>query len=102
MADRINGIASTRSAWPGTRGDRMNGAVPLALYSAVAGGFAVGLGALAAFLVPGGAARGMVWLAVTAAVAVGAGLWWGLTPVTDRHRVLHRALTVAEPRRRQR
>lgn len=102
MADRIKGTASARPGWPGTRGDRMAGAAPLALYCAVAGALAVGLGALVAFLAPGGAARGMVWLVVTAAVAMGAGLWWGLTPVTDRLRVLNRALTAVEPRRRHR
>ncbi len=100
MADRTKGTASARPGWPGTRGHRMTGAVPLALFCSVVGVLAVGLGALAAFLAPSGAARGTVWLVVTAAVAVGAGLWWGLTPVTDRLRVLNRALTAVEPRRR--
>ncbi len=102
MADRAEGTASARPGWPGARRDRLTGARPLALYCSVAGILAVGLGALAAFLVPGDMARGLVWLSVTAVVAVGAGLWWGLTPASDRRRALNRALAALEPRRRPR
>ncbi|POX46051.1 hypothetical protein C3489_32825 [Streptomyces sp. Ru71] len=68
----------------------------MVLFCSVTGIVAVGLGALAGLLVPGGAARGVVWLVVTALIAGGAGLWWGLTPVTERLRVLNRALATAQ------
>ncbi|MBG0856337.1 hypothetical protein I2W78_31915 [Streptomyces spinoverrucosus] len=77
----------------------MTSAAPLALYATVMGGLAVGVGALAALLVPAGEARAVVWLALTVLIAGAAGLWWGLTPVSDRLRVLHRALASAQPRR---
>ncbi|QFR02448.1 hypothetical protein F9278_09235 [Streptomyces phaeolivaceus] len=76
----------------------MTAAAPLVLFSTVAGVLAVGVGALAALLVPGTEARSVVWLVVTALIASGAGLWWGLTPVTERLRVLDRALAGARPR----
>ncbi|MGW0709789.1 hypothetical protein ACWD4G_28180 [Streptomyces sp. NPDC002643] len=84
------------------RATRIAAAAPLALYCSVAGVLAVGAGALAALLVPSGEARALVWLVVTVLVAGGAGLWWGITPVTERLRVLNRALVPAQPRRSQR
>ncbi|PZH09547.1 hypothetical protein C1I97_14735 [Streptomyces sp. NTH33] len=72
--------------------------VPLAVFSSATGVVAVGVGALVGLLVPGGAARGVVWLLVTVLLAVAAGLWWGLTPVTERLRVLNRALETVQPR----
>ncbi|WP_371581205.1 hypothetical protein [Streptomyces sp. NBC_01314] len=80
----------------------MTAAAPLALFCSVMGVLAVGAGALVAFLVPGGEVRGLVWLVVTVLVAAGAGLWWGLTPVAERLRVLNRALAAAQPRRPER
>ncbi|WP_239015393.1 hypothetical protein [Streptomyces sp. CdTB01] len=77
--------------------------MPLALFCSVMGVLAVGLGALAALLVPVGLGRGLVWLTVTILVALGAGLWWGLTPVTERLQALNRLLTAAQaPSKRHR
>ncbi|WP_330326712.1 hypothetical protein [Streptomyces pseudovenezuelae] len=98
MGERAKGTASASLGQPGARGARTTAALPLALFCSVMGTLAVGLGAAAAFLVPGGVARGLVWLVVTALVAVAAGLWWGLTPVTERLRILHHVLAAAEPR----
>ncbi len=90
----------TASAGAGSSGgakeSRHSAVGPLALFALVTGVVAVGLGALAGLLVPGGAARGVVWLLVTVLIAVAAGLWWGLTPVTERLRVLNRALATAQ------
>jgi hypothetical protein len=73
-------------------------AAPLALFSLTTGMFAVGIGALAALLVPGTPARALVWLVVTIVAAACAGLWWGLTPVTERLRVLGRATAAVRQR----
>ncbi|UUU34870.1 hypothetical protein JIX56_36240 [Streptomyces sp. CA-210063] len=54
---------------------------------------------MAALLVPSGEIHGLVWLVVTVLGAAGAGLWWGPTPVTERLRVLNRALGEARPQR---
>lgn len=99
MADRAKETSFVRTGKPGARGALVAEAAPLALFCAVMGVLAVGVGALAALLVPGSAARGLVWLTVTVLVATGAGLWWGLTPVTERLRVLSRVLAGADPRR---
>ncbi|TQE19148.1 hypothetical protein Sipo8835_17265 [Streptomyces ipomoeae] len=76
----------------------MSTAAPLALFSLVTGVLAVGLGAVAALLVPGSEAKLLVWLVVTVLAAASAGLWWGLTPGAERLRVLDRALTAARPK----
>jgi hypothetical protein len=96
MGERAKPSTSAHMGKPGTGGARLAAAAPLTLFCSVTGALAVGLGALAALLVPGGAARGLVWLVVTSVIAVGAGLWWGLTPVTERIRVLNRVLAAAQ------
>ncbi|MFD8610613.1 hypothetical protein ACFV09_17240 [Streptomyces sp. NPDC059631] len=98
MRDRADGTASAVGNRDGTMENRTSAALPLILFSSATGILAVGAGALAALLVPDGAARGVVWLLVTALVAVGGGLWWGLTPLTERLRVLNRALETVQPR----
>ncbi|MEE1765732.1 MULTISPECIES: hypothetical protein [unclassified Streptomyces] len=98
MEDRTKGPASAGTRTARDRRTLVSAAAPLVLFSTVAGALAVGLGALAALLVPGAEARGVVWMVVTALIAAGAGLWWGLTPVTDRLRALDRALSGARPR----
>ena len=97
MGDRA---MEARSHAGGLRTPRvsLSAAAPLALFSLTAGGFAVGMGALAALLVPGSSARALVWLVVTFVVAAGAGLWWGFTPVRERLRVLDRAVAAVRPR----
>ncbi|MEV5984309.1 hypothetical protein AB0L85_04730 [Streptomyces sp. NPDC052051] len=76
----------------------LTAAAPLALFSLTTGVLAVGMGALAALLVPGSSARALVWLVVTLVAAGCAGLWWGLTPVTERLRVLDRVVAAVRPR----
>ncbi|MCN9239602.1 hypothetical protein NGF19_02200 [Streptomyces sp. RY43-2] len=76
----------------------LTAAAPLALFSLTTGVLAVGMGALAALLVPGSSARALVWLVVTLVAAGCAGLWWGLTPLTERLRVLDRAVAAVRPR----
>lgn len=98
MEDRTKGSASAHARTSRDRRTRLSAAAPLALFSMVVGVLSVGVGALAALLVPGAEARGLVWLTVTALIAAGAGLWWGLTPVTERLRVLDRALAGVRPR----
>ncbi|GAA2914919.1 hypothetical protein GCM10010524_51980 [Streptomyces mexicanus] len=98
MAERAEGTASAGVGSASVTGGGASAAGPLALFSSVSGVLAVGLGALAGLLVPGGAPRGIVWLLVTALVAVAAGLWWGLTPVTERLRILNRALAAVQSR----
>ncbi|GHH89264.1 hypothetical protein [Streptomyces capitiformicae] len=100
MGDRAK-ESSAHKGKPGTRGTRITAAAPLALYCSVMGVLAVGAGALAALLVPSGEARVLVWLVVTVLIAGGAGLWWGIAPVTERLRVLGRVLEPAQPRRSQ-
>ncbi|MEU6193641.1 hypothetical protein [Streptomyces sp. NPDC047061] len=102
MGDRAKESAAARLGDRGVRGAWPATALPLALYCSVTGILAVGVGALAALLVPDGAARGLVWLVVTVLVAVGAGLWWGLTPVSDRLQVLNRLLAAGQTRQRHR
>lgn len=99
MRDRTEGTApaGAGSSDRVTEG-RASSVGPLVLFSSVTGVVAVGLGALAGLLVPGGAARGVVWLLVTALIAGVAGLWWGLTPVTERLRSLDRVLASVQPR----
>lgn len=87
---RAGGFRTPRSA--------LSAAAPLALFSLTTGVFAVGAGALAALLVPGSTARALVWLVVTIVAAACAGLWWGLTPVTERLHVLGRAAATVRPR----
>ncbi|MEU6365960.1 hypothetical protein ABZ876_09425 [Streptomyces sp. NPDC046931] len=87
-----------RAGGPHTPRTALSAAAPLALFSLTTGVFAVGVGALAALLVPGSTARALVWLVVTIVAAAGAGLWWGLTPVTERLRVLDRAAATVRPR----
>ncbi|MDX2907146.1 hypothetical protein WB401_00355 [Streptomyces brasiliscabiei] len=99
MGDRARETASARLRKPGVWRERVTAAAPLALFCSVMGVLSVGVGALAALLVPGGEVRALVWLVVTVLGAAGAGLWWGLTPVTERLRVLNRALGEARPRR---
>ena len=82
----------------GPRAPRPSPAAALALFSLTTGMFAVAIGALAALLVPGAPARTLVWLVVTIVAAACAGLWWGLTPVTERLRVLDRATAAVRPR----
>ena len=101
MGDRAKESSSAHTRKPGTKGSRITAAAPLALFCSVAGVLAVGTGALAALLVPDGDARRLVWVVVTVLMAGGAGLWWGITPVTERFRVLNRALATAQPRRSQ-
>lgn len=101
MEDRPRKTASARTGKREMRGTWVTAAAPLALFCSVMGVLAVGVGALAALLVPGGEVRALVWLVVTVLIAAGAGLWWGLTPVTERLRVLNRALEAAQPRRSQ-
>lgn len=79
---------SARAGGSHTPRSALAAAVPLTLFSLTTGVFAVGLGALAALLVPGSTARALVWLVVTIVAAACAGLWWGLTPVMERRRVL--------------
>ncbi|MDT0569391.1 hypothetical protein RM704_18250 [Streptomyces sp. DSM 3412] len=98
MEDRTKGTASARARASRDRRTLLSAAAPLVLFSTVAGVLAVGVGALAALLVPGTEARAVVWPAVTALLATGAGLWWGLAPVTERLRALDRALVGARPR----
>jgi hypothetical protein len=97
MGDRAKEV-STRAGGPHTPRPSLVAAAPLALFSLTTGVFAVGIGALAALLVPGSPARALVWLVVTVAAAACAGLWWGLTPVTERLRVLDRAAAAVRPR----
>ncbi|MGV9244218.1 hypothetical protein [Streptomyces sp. NPDC003710] len=89
---------SARAGGPHTPRAALSAAAPLALFSLTTGVFAVAIGALAALLVPGSTARALVWLVVTIVAAAGAGLWWGLTPVTERLRVLDRAAAAVRPR----
>ncbi|MER6085845.1 hypothetical protein [Streptomyces sp. NPDC001833] len=102
MGDRAKESAAARLGDHGVRGAWPAAALPLTLFCSVAGFLAVGVGALAALLVPDGAARGLVWLVVTVLVAVGAGLWWGLTPVTERLQVLNRLLAAGRIGQRHR
>ncbi|MFC3576099.1 hypothetical protein ACFOZ0_22995 [Streptomyces yaanensis] len=97
MGDRAKEV-SARAGGPRTPRPSLSAAAPLALFSLTTGVFAVGVGALAALLVPGSTARALVWLVVTIVAAAGAGLWWGLTPVTERLRVLDRAAAAVRPR----
>lgn len=97
MGDRAR-EASARAGGPHTPRNVLSAAAPLALFSLTTGVFAVGVGALAALLVPGSLARALVWLVVTIAAASCAGLWWGLTPVPERLRALDRAVATVRPR----
>lgn len=97
MGDRAKQVPP-RAGGSRTSPSSLLAAAPLALFSLVTGVVAVGLGALAALLVPGAEAKALVWLAVTVLGAGCAGLWWGLTPAAERLRVLDRALTAARPR----
>lgn len=99
MADRARETASARTGTSGVWRERVTAVAPLALFCSVMGVLSVGVGALAALLVPSGEVRALVWLVVTVLGAAGAGLWWGLTPVTERLRVLNRALGQARPPR---
>lgn len=98
MGDRVRGAASARTGGPDVWRERVIAAAPLALFCSVAGVLSVAVGALAALLVPSGDLRALVWPAVTVLAAAGAGLWWGLTPVTERLRILNRAPGEARPR----
>ncbi|MFF9777001.1 hypothetical protein ACF1HJ_25500 [Streptomyces sp. NPDC013978] len=80
MEDRTERFAAARARASRDRRTLLSAAAPLVLFSTVAGVLAVGVGALAALLVPATEARAVVWPAVTALLATGAGLWWGLTP----------------------
>ncbi|MEU6322426.1 hypothetical protein [Streptomyces sp. NPDC047009] len=97
MGDRAEEIPP-RAEGPLAPGTTLSAAVPLALFSMTTGVFAVAAGALAALLVPGSMARALVWAVVTIVAAAGAGLWWGITPVTERLRVLDRAAAAVRPR----
>lgn len=97
MGDRAT-EDSARAGGSHAPGTSLSAAAPLALFSLTTGVFAVGIGALAALLVPESSARALVWLVVTLVAAACAGLWWGLTPVTERLRVLDRAAAAARPR----
>ncbi|MDX3844252.1 hypothetical protein [Streptomyces europaeiscabiei] len=99
MADRARETASARTGKSGVWRERVTAVAPLALFCSVMGVLSVGAGALVALLVPSGEVRALVWLVVTVLGAAGAGLWWGLTPVTERLRVLNRALGQARPPR---
>ncbi|MFM9697269.1 hypothetical protein [Streptomyces europaeiscabiei] len=99
MADRARETASARTGTSDVWRERVTAVAPLALFCSVMGVLSVGVGALAALLVPSGEVRALVWLVVTVLGAAGAGLWWGLTPVTERLRVLNRALGQARPPR---
>src|SRR5262249_9778729 len=92
---------SARAGGSHTPRASVSAAAPLALFSLTTGVFAVGIGALAALLVPGSPARALVWLVVTIVASSCAGLWWGLTPVTERLRVLDRAAAAVRPRASQ-
>ncbi|GAA3800469.1 hypothetical protein [Streptomyces chiangmaiensis] len=97
MGDRAKDV-SARAGGPRAPRTALSSAAPLALFSLTTGMFAVGVGALAALLVPGSLARALVWLVVTIAAASCAGLWWGLTPVPERLRALDRAVATVRPR----
>ncbi|MBB4791059.1 small-conductance mechanosensitive channel [Streptomyces nodosus] len=97
MGDRAEEFPA-RAGGPRTPRGPWAAVAPLALFSLTTGVFAVVAGALAALLVPGSTARALVWLVVTIVAAVSAGLWWGLTPVTERLRVLDRAVARLRPR----
>ena len=97
MGDRAREVQA-RAGGSHTARVSLSAVAPLALFSLTTGVLAVGLGALAALLVPGSSARALVWLVVTLVAAACAGLWWGLTPVTERLRVLDRAAAAARPR----
>ena len=97
MGDRAK-EARSHARGPHTPRVSLSAAAPLALFSLTTGGIAVGMGALATLPVSGSPARALVWLVVTFVVAAGAGLWWGLTPVRERLRVLDRAVAVVHPR----
>lgn len=97
MGDRAREVPA-RAGGPHVARASLSAAAPLALFSLTTGVFAVGFGALAALLVPGSSARALVWLVVTVAAAGCAGLWWGLTPLTERLRVLDRAVAAVRPR----
>ncbi|MFE7763484.1 hypothetical protein [Streptomyces sp. NPDC057438] len=99
MGDRARTTASARTGRPDVWREQVTALAPLALYCSVAGVLSVALGALAALLVPSGDVRALVWPAVTVLGAAGAGLWWGLTPVTERLRILNRAPGESRPRR---
>ncbi|KPI04611.1 hypothetical protein OK074_4559 [Actinobacteria bacterium OK074] len=96
MGDRAK-EAAARAGVPPVPRISVVAAAPLALFSMTTGMLAVGLGALAALLVPGSPARALVWMVVTILVAACAGFWWGFTPVTDRLRVLGRILPAVLP-----
>jgi hypothetical protein len=97
MGDRAKEVSACAGGFHTPR-PTLAAAAPLALFSLTTGVFAVGIGALAALLVPGSPARALVWLVVTLVAAACAGLWWGLTPVTERLRVLDRAVAAVRPR----
>lgn len=97
MGDRAKEVPA-RAGGPYRPRVSLVAAAPLALFSLTTGVLAVGMGALAALLVPGPSARALVWLVVTLVAATCAGLWWGLTPVTERLRVLGRAAAAVRPR----
>ncbi|MEE1754819.1 hypothetical protein [Streptomyces sp. SP18CS02] len=90
-----------REPGPGRSVARASAVGALVLYGLVTGTVAVGAGAASALLVPGPEARLVVWPAVSALVAVAAGLWWGLTPAGRRSRVLGRLLDHAPDEERR-
>ncbi len=69
---------------PGRGGAAHTKRLALASYCGVCGAVATAVGALASLLVDGVQEKLAVWLVTSAVVAAGAGVVWGLGPVTFR------------------